>query len=291
MQALCAHQGEVNGRGGNQQALIGADVGGRLAAPNVLFPRLQGEREAGALVAVHGASGDAPGELTNKPLPGADEAEGRPAGGHRNPQRLAVAAGDVGAVAAPFARRLEHCQRQRIHHRNRQRAVGAGPAGDFVHRLDHAEEVGLLHDHGLRRHGLQGIQVGRAIGGEAGRFQHHALIAGDVGGGFGVERMAGAGQGHAVFLRVRRGSAPPSALRRPYGHQHGFAERRAAVVDRGIGNVHAGQGGHHRLVFVDELQRALAGLGLVRRVGGHELAAAGHVPDGGGNVVVVAAGA
>ena len=103
--------------------------------------------------------------------------------------------------------------------------------------------------------------------------------------------MAGAGQGHAVFLSIGRRGAPPPALRRPHGHQHRFAERRAAVVDRRVGNVHAGQGSHHRLVFVDELQRALAGLGLIRRVGGHELAASGDVPNGGGNVVVVAAGA
>ena len=54
---------------------------------------------------------------------------------------------------------------------------------------------------------------------------------------------------------------------------------------------HAGQRGDHRLVFVDELQRALAGLGLVRRVGAVELAARHDRPDRRRDVVLVGAGA
>ena len=45
------------------------------------------------------------------------------------------------------------------------------------------------------------------------------------------------------------------------------------------------------LVFVDDLQRALARLGLVRRVGAVELAAGRDRPDGRRNVMLVGAGA
>ena len=48
---------------------------------------------------------------------------------------------------------------------------------------------------------------------------------------------------------------------------------------------------HHRLVFVDQLQGALAGLRLVRRVGGVEFAARGDGPHGRRDVVLVGAGA
>ncbi len=51
-----------------------------------------------------------------------------------------------------------------------------------------------------------------------------------------------------------------------------------------------GQPRHHRLVFVDELQRALARLGLVRRVRRIELAARDDRPDRGRDVVLVRAG-
>ncbi len=48
---------------------------------------------------------------------------------------------------------------------------------------------------------------------------------------------------------------------------------------------------HQGLIFKDGLQRALRDLGLVGSVGGIELAAAQHVIDHGGDIVVVGAGA
>ena len=65
------------------------------------------------------------------------------------------------------------------------------------------------------------------------------------------------------------------------------AER--AVVEGGVGDVHAGQLADHRLVLVDRPQRALARLGLVGRVRGEELAAEEHVIDHARDVVVVGA--
>ena len=48
-----------------------------------------------------------------------------------------------------------------------------------------------------------------------------------------------------------------------------------------------GQSGHQRLVLEDGLQHALGHLGLIRRIGGHELGTAGQGPDHGGDLVVV----
>ena len=69
------------------------------------------------------------------------------------------------------------------------------------------------------------------------------------------------------------------------------ADRRAAVVEAGVGDVQSGQLGHQGLVLECRLQRSLAGLGLVRGVGRVELAAAGQLIDDGGDEMVVASSA
>ena len=75
------------------------------------------------------------------------------------------------------------------------------------------------------------------------------------------------------------------------GHQHRLGDGAAAVVEAGVGDVHAGELADQRLILEERLQAALAGLGLVRRVGGVELAAAGDGIDDGRDEVVVAAAA
>ena len=77
------------------------------------------------------------------------------------------------------------------------------------------------------------------------------------------------------------------ALRDALGHQQRFADCRRAVVDRCIGCVHAQQLAGQRLKLEHGLQRALADLGLVGRVGGVELGQAHDVADRGRRVVVV----
>ena len=64
----------------------------------------------------------------------------------------------------------------------------------------------------------------------------------------------------------------------PNRHQHGFSQATGAVVDRRVGNIHTSQRGHHGLVLVDELECALTGFGLIRRIGGHEFASGGEIP-------------
>ena len=74
-------------------------------------------------------------------------------------------------------------------------------------------------------------------------------------------------------------------------HQHRLGRGAAAVVQAGVGDVHAGQLGDQRLVLEEDLQVALAGLGLIRRVRRVELAARGDVVDDRRNEMVVAAAA
>ena len=73
------------------------------------------------------------------------------------------------------------------------------------------------------------------------------------------------------------------------GHESGLGEGGRTVVHPGVGDVHAGEMADHGLEVVASLQRALADLGLVWGVGGIELAAARHMVDHAGDVVVVGA--
>ena len=75
------------------------------------------------------------------------------------------------------------------------------------------------------------------------------------------------------------------------GHEHRLGHCAAAFVKAGVGDIHAGQLADQRLIFEERLQAALAGFGLIGRVGRVEFAAAGDGIDDGRNEVVVAAAA
>jgi hypothetical protein len=81
------------------------------------------------------------------------------------------------------------------------------------------------------------------------------------------------------------------ASRCPAAHQGGLGRGRGAVVVGRGNDVQSGQLRHQRLVFVDRLERALADLRLVGRVGGVELAAQEQLVDDGWGEVPVCAGA
>ena len=83
----------------------------------------------------------------------------------------------------------------------------------------------------------------------------------------------------------------PLAAGRAAGHQRGLGGRGRAVVVRGRDDVEVDQLGDQRLVLVDALERALADLGLVRRVGRVPLAAQQQLVDGRRAPVAVDAGA
>ncbi len=79
------------------------------------------------------------------------------------------------------------------------------------------------------------------------------------------------------------------ALRDGERHEHGLGGGRAAVVQAGVRNVQTRELRHQRLIFERRLQRTLAGLRLIGRVGGVKLAAARKVVDGRRDEMIVCA--
>ncbi len=162
-------------------------------------------------------------------------------------------------------------------------------AADLGHRLEQAQEIGLgrddARDGALRvgQQALERLEVRRAGGGPVG--DERDLLGPEARAvGVGLERLA------VVRVDAAR-DEDPLAAGRAAGHEGRLGGRRAAVVVRGGHDVEAGQLGEQRLVLVDALQRALAHLGLVRRVGGVPLAAQQQLVDGGRRPVAVRAGA
>ena len=97
---------------------------------------------------------------------------------------------------------------------------------------------------------------------------------------------------HIGIMRVQTaGNDRLAAPGHPPRHQHSLTGRRRAVIHGGVGHLHAGQPAHLGLELEQNLQRALADLGLVRRVGGQELRALDQVIDARRHMVLVGAGA
>ena len=88
----------------------------------------------------------------------------------------------------------------------------------------------------------------------------------------------GPGRGPVVRVDAAR-DEDALAAGRPAGHQRGLGRGRRAVVVRRGDDVEVDQLGQQRLVLVDALERALADLGLVRRVGRVPLAAEQELVD------------
>jgi len=202
--------------------------------------------------------------------------------------RLAVAADDVRACRTPAARCLQHGQRYRIDHADHQRVFRVRPVGQRIDSFQHAEEIRLRdHQRGERAEVL--LRQPRRI--DAARLRtfvaeieldHLDVLQLDDGlQRLAIRRMHGA----------RHQDAARPLARAALGHQRRFGQRRGAVIKRSVADVHAGQPRHHRLVFVDQLQRALTGFGLIRRVRRIELTARHHRPHRRGNVMLVRTGA
>ena len=107
-QARLAEQRQMNGEGEAAEAGVGADVGGRLVALDVLFARRQRQHEAAPPVRVDRLAAEAPGHLAQIFRSRREEADIRAAEIQAVADRLAFADDDVGAH---LARRLDEAER------------------------------------------------------------------------------------------------------------------------------------------------------------------------------------
>ncbi len=195
---------------------------------------------------------------------------------------MSLPAGDIGSRLPPFPRWRQDGGGDGVDQADDQRTVGVRPVGEPVHLLQHAEEVGLRH-HQRRiipfRILRQRIRHDVATGGAIGHFHHLDALMGDDGAHYlAIDGMNGGRYQYPLRFRPAIGT---------HRHQHRFGQRRRAVIERGVGDLHAGETRHHGLVFVEQLQGTLAGLGLVRGIGGVELAPGGDLPHRSGNVMLI----
>jgi hypothetical protein len=193
-------------------------------------------------------------------------------------ERLALPHDDVGTLAAG---RLQQPGAQGVECGDQLGPNGAGQLGGGRQVLDDAEEVRLGQQ---QRGGLVArlaaglLQVGRAVQGAD--LDELEVEPGRVG----VQQLPHpGGDGRADQDLVTAGG----------GGDHGgrLGDRARPVVQRGVGDLQPGQLTDERLVLEQDLEHALAHLGLVRGVAGGVLAPPGQVPHGRGDVVVVDPGA
>ncbi len=175
------------------------------------------------------------------------------------PGRLTFADRDRAAVGAGS---LEHSERHQVDVRDRECACLVRRLCELGRRLEAAEEVRLLEDDRSRIDGSGGelVRIDRAV--PMGHLD-------DV-----EAEPRGVRLDDLPHLRAHGlGENDLGALRDVPGHEACVRGDRAAVVAGRVRDVHARQLADHRLVLEDRLQRALAHLGLVRRVRGQELSA------------------
>ena len=164
-----------------------------------------------------------------------------------------------------------------------------GQTPDLSHWLQQTQEA-RVRDHNaghgklrVGEHPLQGNHVGRAGGRAVGHERDlvgHERGPSEVGAkGLAIVGVDSGAHQHAL----------PACG--PARHQGCLSRGRGPVVVRGGHDVQAGKLGHQRLVFVDGLERALADLRLVRRIGGVELAPQEQLIDDGRSEMTVCPGA
>ena len=112
------------------EAGVGADVGGRLLAADVLLAGRERQHEAAPALGVDGLAAQPARHLAHELLARREQADIGAAEVQRVADRLALADDDVGAH---LARRLQQAERHRLgDHHDQQRAGGVGRLGDLA---------------------------------------------------------------------------------------------------------------------------------------------------------------
>ena len=232
----------------SQQHLGGADVGGGFVPADVLLARLQRQAVRRRPVSVHRH----PDQATRQ-LPGMGGVRSQIARvwateSHWHTEPLRAAERHVGA---DLARGRDQGHGQQVSADRHQRAAFMGLLDEFRPVGDTTAGAGQLHDH------TEELAVGQS--------------APQIGGDDLDPQRFGAGRQHGGGLDEQVGIDGESIARSapgPVHQRHRFCGRGRLVEHGRIGDVQAGEVGHHRLEVQHRLEAALADLGLVRRVRG-----------------------
>ena len=275
-EALAGERREVDRGHERAEGHVGADVGGRLAAADVLLARLQGEHEAALPVAVHRGADETARHPADELLLGREDTEVRPPEAQRHAKPLPFADDDIRAEPS---RRFENAQVHGVGDDDQQRPRRVRELRGGREVFQAPVEVRALDDERRRLRSdelLQRGEVGHAV-------RRRGVAQPDS------RPLAVRGR-HAAIERVHAAREDDlGPLGDGVGHQRRLGQGRRAVIDRRVRHVHAGELGDHRLVLVDRPQGPLARLGLVGRVRREELAARDQVVDRAGDVVIVGA--
>ena len=151
-------------------------------------------------------------------------------------------------------------------------------SGDLLDILQPAEEVRVLNDNA--RGCLVDVRLQLRNANLAMTSRQHenfrrliGQISRDALHGFGIH---GTGHDHAA-----RSSGAT------HRHEHRLGDSTPSVVETRVGDIETAQLGDQRLEFKEGLQRSLTRLGLIRRVGGVELAASRHFINDARDVVII----
>ena len=223
----------------------------------MLFACLHGKHEGALAVGIDGLSHQSSGHFAHQCVLHAEIADVGASARQGQAQALCIAAGNVGS---PFARSAQHGQTRSHRVDGQQGLVGVAFVGQTAKVLHDSIVVGLCHNHaGHVLFGQQAAHFG-TVGRSTCGGNLHQVYTMELGIGFhhgthgGVD---GSRDEHAVAL-----------LGGSHTHHHGFGGSRRTVIHGSVREVHAGEVGHHGLVFEDILQCALRYFGLVGSVRG-----------------------
>ena len=253
----------VHARHHGQQALGGADVGGRLVAADVLLTGLQGHAVGHVAHAVHRRPNHAAGYVSLVVQARGEEGRMRSPVAHRHAETLAVAHHHVGTHGT---RTLHEGASQEVrgHHHAHLEVVRLGNrVGQGFHPpavigvLDHHAKCALAQLKVVVRALLDvDAEVRGARAQDRPRLgedpvRHHEPVHAGLG------RLAAAG--------IEQ-------------HGHGLRSGSGLVQQAGVGQLHAGQVAHHGLEVHQGFQSALGNLRLIRRVGRVPTRILQHIP-------------
>ena len=268
---------------GGDEGLVGADVGRSLVLADVLLAGGHHHHDAITSGVVLGLADETSGGLADFVLlvgvvADGEDAEAGAAEVGADGEVLAFSDEDVSALLAVLSGGFEAAGREehRVDDGDGLHAGGGARVGQGVDVFKEAEGVDLREDDGGELLAEAGGRGGDAGGGEAAggvfggeEFQFHRGIGDVRTEDFEVGRHQVAGDEHRVGFGVAHAD----------GADGGFEEGAGTLVERGVDGFEAGQLGEGGLVDPVGDQRALRALGLVRGVGGRQVADRADVTD------------